>query len=508
MPSVVLASSESDVSGSHDYHKLEASAFEFENNDVEMLAGKDDNFDGYKPIVGYAFTLNFVIGAGVLGIPFAFAKAGVVLAGLFLVIITIVMGITMSWLIEVNGRAEAITALEKNGGLSGRITAPEYEITTRKYGVGQWCTIFLGATGGKIYDSSLFIFSIGAMWLYAVVFASSMTTIVKIPGVTADVECNMSSMDVPAECEQGYMIFAVLFAVVMMPMMLLELSDQIRYQMFLTAFCCLNIAIMIGTVLFGMFHNPFHVGGAFNAPYIEPAKFVDLSGFGNIFTAAIFAQVAHHGTPALVQLVKEKTKARSVFMSAFLTTAILYCFLGTVSALYFGDDVPAVITLNWKYYSGGVARAFESSPAWASLISYIVLLFPVMSVSSAFPLFGITLGQSLYPQLSQSTIDRFGARHTLIFCRMLACVVPLILGIVYRNAASITSVTGLAGFVVTQFIPGLLQLMSRRRCREIWGEDHVKTPYSWVFSAEVYVYGLMAFSGVCFVYTLYTLVSA
>eukprot|EP00126_Sphaerothecum_destruens_P013153 Sdes_comp22500_c0_seq1m20950 len=64
----------------------------------------------YSPIVAYAFTINFIVGAGVLGLPYAFQKAGILLSFIFFAFASTLLCITMTYIMETCARAEGLLA--------------------------------------------------------------------------------------------------------------------------------------------------------------------------------------------------------------------------------------------------------------------------------------------------------------------------------------------------------------------------------------------------------------
>ena len=60
-----------------------------------------------SPLTIFTTAVNFALGAGVLGLPYAMASAGIVASVLSLVIVAAISFLTCSWLLEVGDRANA-----------------------------------------------------------------------------------------------------------------------------------------------------------------------------------------------------------------------------------------------------------------------------------------------------------------------------------------------------------------------------------------------------------------
>jgi hypothetical protein len=61
---------------------------------VTFLRSLDGN---YTPGIAYAFTVNYILGVGVLGMPYAFLKAGVVLASATIIFTSLITYATVMW---------------------------------------------------------------------------------------------------------------------------------------------------------------------------------------------------------------------------------------------------------------------------------------------------------------------------------------------------------------------------------------------------------------------------
>ena len=70
-----------------------------------ILSGK------YGPWAAYAFTINYILGVGSLGIPYAMVQAGLLLGPLLLTVVTCISFITVLWVAESVARAEKLATL-------------------------------------------------------------------------------------------------------------------------------------------------------------------------------------------------------------------------------------------------------------------------------------------------------------------------------------------------------------------------------------------------------------
>jgi len=81
------------------------------------------SLQNYSPLVCYFFTVNYILGVGCLGIPFAFKRSGLELATFLIVAISFVSYITVMWVAETShhGMQIRIDLLRKNPFRSPRV---------------------------------------------------------------------------------------------------------------------------------------------------------------------------------------------------------------------------------------------------------------------------------------------------------------------------------------------------------------------------------------------------
>eukprot|EP00002_Diphylleia_rotans_P026487 TRINITY_DN5285_c0_g1_i4.p1 TRINITY_DN5285_c0_g1~~TRINITY_DN5285_c0_g1_i4.p1 ORF type:complete len:524 (-),score=106.47 TRINITY_DN5285_c0_g1_i4:167-1738(-) len=470
---------------------------------------KDDS-EGYRPIVSFVFTVNFLVGAGVLGLPYAFAKAGILASALFLFFIMILGCITMSWMVEVQGRLTGI--IESRGDLQH---VPSWAIKNYKFEASEIVEFFLGKTLKRVYIAALFLFSEGALWVYTVVFSASMMGRLGFPGITDDYDCDLyedgsdfgsnadKNSDGYKSCQNGYYIYVVIYGCLMCFLALRDLKAQVGVQMSLTGMALMSMMVMIFTTIGAMGNGPYPLDeemktnqntvaadqSIMSSGNLGDFDLVNFGGIAYIFSAAVFSMLAHHGAPGVTRLCEDKTKVRSVFMAAMATTVAFYVTLSVVTAMYFGTEgIKEVVTLNWKDYEdfSGAGKGFSA------FISYLVVLFPCLTVSCAFPLYVVTLSNNVAADIPYHIKNSVRPEVFTAILRITISLIPLLGGMFQRDPALLVNFTGIFGFLLMFFFPAMLQYHSKKQVEKAYGKSHVDTPYSWRFSRNVYIYTIAA----------------
>jgi Transmembrane amino acid transporter protein len=75
-----------------------------ENTPVSVRASILDSLQLYNPYVCYAFTVNYILGVGCLGIPYAFYQSGIILGCALIIFLSFISYTTVMWIAETSHR--------------------------------------------------------------------------------------------------------------------------------------------------------------------------------------------------------------------------------------------------------------------------------------------------------------------------------------------------------------------------------------------------------------------
>mmetsp|Transcript_846 Transcript_846/g.1930 ORF Transcript_846/g.1930 Transcript_846/m.1930 type:complete len:508 (+) Transcript_846:226-1749(+) len=437
----------------------------------------------YQAVLLFAFTVNYIFGAGVLGIPYAVAHGGIIASSILLVISSVLGLFSMVWVLECQERANCFK------GTSGIV---EYSTM---------CELFIGRKTRTLYEVALTLFVLSSAWMYASIFSISLAK--TVPILSDSKVCDISSAkgflwNYPhRECWMDYLIYLGIFACIMSVLVQTDLAKMKVLQLLFTSIGLFALFLMVLTVAVAIPEDGL-------ASIDTSLEVFNASSFGAVFGTFVFAQLCHHGVPLLSFIPQRRDIVRPVFVSVICTTTTLYLMLGVMCAIFFGvhDDVPTprpvnkLITLNWQDYTAG---ALSAGP-FATAISYYVRLYPAVTCGAAFPLYAITLGNGWHharycgpggesPRPGTGMPKRvfyLGATAPAIFCAAFMADVSFMLTLV-----------GVSAFVIAFFIPPTMQLQSRRLVPEC-----KVTFYSWHFSHPFYCYTCLVFACIALSYTV------
>lgn len=464
----------------------------------------------------YYLSINYILGVGCLGVPYAFAKAGFLLCSAILLLVTIFSYMTVMWVAETGERYEISIQRHKSGNdteateatslcnvatRSKSLDALSSASDVKRYEVIDLVSHYLGPIHKSIYQASLLFLMYVGLLAYTQVFCGSIAALVWSDG------------DPPLGLSQLF------FAAIVIPLSCMELDEQVSMQSLMATARFVAIFIMVAGSLLALFVDDSEErksGIEVNdrPPYWAPAEpdgchmsyTACFPGFGVAFSTALFSQLFQHSVPGLLRPLREQPqllgKAPRTFGASLLTTSSFYLLLGISAASFFGADTKPSVNLNFAHFYFGFNE--ETASPWIlrllDVASSIVVIFPALDTISVFPLIANTLGNNLYASTSPSFL-KWIARHlaTLpgtpqsrrargryidlslddrkallqrasqisnIFWRLVAAIPPLVGSIWATDLSFSLLLSGVAGLYVAFFAPSLLQLSSSRIVKE------------------------------------------
>ena len=373
--------------------------------------------------VGYCFTLNSVIGAGILSIPWAYATCGWLL-GIITQCTVLFISINSSFfVISTWSRIECMAELQESGAIiapvpfshifqdsqyqyitsednSAKLEGIKPHISSRKFDSYEMTRISMGKYWANAVLICLCLGGYATLCGYISIFATSLASSVPMFGYT----CNLyDEDDFLNSCRYIYWGYLSIFSAVMIILSCFHISHQKWMQACMMIFRIVAFSIMIITAAVALAtDSELEEEGANEA---DPVA-ADLSKFGRIFFIIMLASMFENTIPTTNSFVNNKSKylPRILIMCCF-TFCILYTVLGMVLA--FGvEDLEEMATLNWSDYSAGN----DDRAWWTYLISNLVILLPAVDVSSAFPIVAGNLADNLmnftYPYHSEGEITQ------------------------------------------------------------------------------------------------------
>jgi amino acid permease len=468
----------------------------------------------------YYLSINYILGVGCLGIPYAFARAGFLLCLALLATITLFSYITVMWVAETGERYETEQRQQRqmNGSPIKTETAlllPQIDESVHqdRYEVIDLVSHYLGPVHRFLYQTSLIFLMYVGLLAYTQVFCGSLSALLW--------------HNAPPGFSQ------LVFGVLVVPLSCMELDEQVSIQSLMASMRFLAIFIMVAGSLAGLLLDADNAPERQHPPYMATPETDTLSytacfsGFGVAFSTSLFSQLFQHSIPGLLRPLKtdQPQSVRCVprvMCFSLLTTGSLYLLLGMSAASFFGANTKSSVNLNFANFYFGLNA--ETIPAWfrrcLQVLSGIVVIFPALDTLSVFPLIANTLGNNLYADAGPNRI-KWVAKHIVVrgqsphhrrkysdlalhdrklllqqasqvctvFWRLVAALPPLVGSIWATDLSFSLLLSGIAGLYVAFFAPSLLRLTANKAPRNLFS--------SW-YSSSIWAYPVLAFASFAF----------
>jgi len=455
----------------------------------------------YGTFAAFAISVNYIIGTGVFGLPYAFYSSGLLLGLVCLSVSGFFSIICINWVLEVLARTEGITKLEASSTDRTK-SRPEHEITWRKFDFTQVFELYAGTPGKAIVWVAIACMCYGVLWAYGSVFSSSVASL--FYQFAFNEECNVYAAGASATCRHTYIYALLVYACIVIPLALMDMGEQAVVQMSMTIYRFTAFFVMIVTLVVGLsFPRPdFHITGI---DHFEAATAVNWGGFATVFLSGAVALNFHYNVPDIVNPVRNKAILNRIVSGAQMCAFSFYIILSLLAASYFGNATQPLVTLNWRTFTaqdGGWGGSLEHRPPIAVVVQLIVMLFPVFDMMSVFPLIAITLGNNIYSVMPDNVKSMLSEKKGKILSRLLAAIPPLFLAGVFGEIDKIFEIAGIFSFWPVLIWPPVLYLLSRKYCIERWGSGAESTPYTFFLSKPIFAYLTLLFGSFALIFAI------
>ena len=168
--------------------------------------------------------------------------------------------------------------------------------------------------------------------------------------------------------------------------------------------------------------------------------------------------MCHHSIPSIVAPIRAKNKLKALFAYDYICIALFYLLL-SLTAVFTFNTFEDLYTLNFRPTTECKKSAVEVPTG----LAYFIVLFPVFTLSSSFPIIGITLRNNLETVLKSCMVVK---RTQRVFLVIIVLLLPCIVSIVTEDISFLVGFTGsYAGVAVQYVIPALLVYNARRQAQ-------------------------------------------
>ncbi|TMS37180.1 hypothetical protein L596_004161 [Steinernema carpocapsae] len=353
-----------------------------------MAGGGPADGQTYSTPVGLLYIFNLIVGTGALALPKAFQTAGYGLSIALLLVSSFVSYICATFIIECMGIANAYLDNDKEkkriNGYEGFATMSEQEHKAafeinKRIEVSEMAHMFLGKFGVLLSYLFLTVYLFGDLAIYSTA----------VPKSLMNVLCSSTNGSTPTGhelCHEHwpefmtryavYRLSVFLFMLVVTPMVLVGIT-RTKYVQLATSFSrwtAFTLMIVLAAVQLMK-----------EGPEASPPA-ANLSGFGSLFGVTVYAFMCHHSIPSLITPMRKKNNVNFKLFGVYSLVIIFYLTLSLTGSFAFAS-VQDVYTFNFFH---------DKNTSFFYLITdYFLMLFPVFTLTSNYPIVAITLINNL-----------------------------------------------------------------------------------------------------------------
>lgn len=444
----------------------------------------------FSQSTGMIYIFNIIVGTGALALPKAFHEGGYLLSTILLSILGVFSYITATYMIEAMAIANfmrrrsaqrrmgtiAVTTSDEEETedesdraalLQNQINADEIQVLVNssdenqfdireKVEMGEMAKLFLNKTGVLIFYFCISLYLFGDLAIYGSAVPKTIRNVI----CTYEPE-NCTNMTMNDLCWSGssltrhhvYQIFVAIFFCTLGLFVFGNAQKTILLQIVTTL---LRWTAFLSMIILCLVHL-IKSSGDSSAQHIKPSVF-QFRSIPSLFGICVYSFMCHHSIPSIVAPIRSKNKLKALFAYDYICIALFYLLL-SLTAVFTFDKLEDLYTLNFR----PTTRCAKSTVNVPTVLAYFISLFPVFTLSSSFPIIGITLRNNLETVFKSCfTIER-KQRSILV---VVVLLLPGVISFFTENINFLVGFTGsYAGVAVQYVIPALLVYNARRQAQ-------------------------------------------
>lgn len=215
-------------------------------------------------------------------------------------------------------------------------------------------------------------------------------------------------------------------------------------------------------------------------------------GLPALFGISIYSFMCHHSLPGMVTPMSTKRHLYKLLMVDFIVILALYMLLSYTAVFRFGSLLQDLYTLNF----------FPPNSYTPAVISYFIVLFPVFTLTTNFPIISVTLRETikeLFHTFRRNKKYPFVIEY--IAFPLIAIVPPFAIAYGTQNEELLVAITGsLPGVGVQYVIPVFLGIVARRMATRELGSYNNK--HRTIVNNLVFAVLILVWAAICVVLVL------
>ncbi|XP_059477011.1 transmembrane protein 104 homolog [Neocloeon triangulifer] len=437
----------------------------------------------YSTGTGLVYIFNLIVGTGALTLPSVFNRAGWAVGVALVLLLAFMSFVTVTFVVESMAAANAVLKWDKLQARASPAqddaqgeeqpaeedeplveqrdghTSLAYFCLEQKVELGEMASLFFSKWGRVLFYLCIVVYLYGDLAIYAAAICKSMTDVIcTLNVVNGSVNTSVPEWAAcwPVEGEEGeaesggwrtasrmlvYRSLLGAFLLLVGPFAFFNVQKTKYLQMATSAVRWTAFGTMIGLA-----SSRLVADGPQNHP---PAA--ALAGVPALFGACVYSFMCHHSLPGLLTPISDKARLQRWLCLDYVLVAAFYLLLALTGVFAFAHLEDLYTLVFWR----------PGQP-----LGYFLALFPVLTLSTTFPVVAVTLRSNLRA-LAPPALANGPFKGVLA---LVAVLPPLGVAFMTMDLSVLVGVTGTyAGAGVQYVIPALLVWCARSHSQRLLG---------------------------------------
>jgi len=301
-----------------------------------------------------------------------------------------------------------------------------------------------------------------------------------------------------------YYFYLLIFAFAVIPFSLFNFQKT-KYLQICTLFCR-NLAFFLMIILSLAFIGQHRGARPSQLPYFE------FEGIPAMFGKSVYAFMCHHSLPSIITPISNKRGVHKVIAIDFMLVFLAYALMCITALFAFGEVTgPSCVV---SHDSSFIPCPIQDAYTWnfasynVAIIADFLVLYPVFTLTTNYPLIAITLRNNLLLLLPEHWNSPRIQQRLHVVLSLFASGTPILIAYATSDVSLLVDYTGsYAGLGIQLVIPALLVYSARKVTSNIFGK-HTVNPYQSAFSHVGWIIAVLLISAGFFGLVTYNHIAA
>lgn len=461
----------------------------------------------YSILTGFIYVSNLMVGTGALTMPLAVATAGLAVSVPMLCLLCVFSFVTCTCIVEAMSGANAVRKIQAKrrrqpadvSGSSSSVNSQLIDVNgdnsdespnsydddqdpllprqasrnkelfqiSERVELGMMAKMFFSRSGTALFYACMVIYLYGDLAIYAVAVPKNVVSIL-CNNLTCRPNMTLPDNNLSLPCTPGfhsdflarssrrtvYHVVLAVFIGVLGPFAFFDVSKTKLLQLMTSLVRWISFLSMIILAIMRIA----------NGHSVTPVV-ADISAVPNLFGVAVYSFMCQHSLPALLTPISQKSKLTSMFVGDFILVLTFYMLLCLTAAFCFDHKtIQDLYTLNFL---------LDCQVCSSDGLRYFLAAFPVLTLSTSFPIITVTLRNNLRSLVGMDDDQRLVWKFVF---PILAMGPPIILAFFTDNLETLVGITGsYAGAGIQYVIPVALVYFARKSVAAL--DPQAKNPH-------------------------------